>query len=655
MRRFLLPALVIAASAIQGGAETFLSDTFDYPEGELYGHGQWVRYGAKESNPIRVTDHSLSLPGYAEPAAGKAVMLANINGAASSQVLFRQAGEEPFTGTIYYAALIRVENHPSSNRAAALMCLTGSNAYDPTKFGDGVAGSEGGGLFTRQGSTEGTYNVGISRGVAVNGNIAAEITWAEEDLAIGSTHLIIVSYTTAEGPDNDTMKLWIDPTEADEADETASTESVAQAEETLSDIRGFELSQRSSLSAKMPDTIVDEVRVADSWSELFHSGGNPDDKPMLTLSSNKVEFGRVYNGLTYTRTVRVSGVNLTSDVTATPGASGLVSLSRSVLPLEEVTSAEGAELTLTLTVADSRFSSENVTIASDGAPSRNLNVSWSVVPSEQGTTLREFYDEETHDMSTVYVYTGHATITFIDTYYDPIAERVVNSIFAEDGTAAIEIRSAAGCGYDEVSIEGLKEGDVLTGLVGNLIFSDGGVIFIPRAADAYTVAEHGEPLEPREMTLNEIFNSEPQDVMYSLVTVPDVRFLEKYLDGGDFYGTFNSQKYQIYDEEGTMGWMWRFNGADYRDKPTSGYFDSIWNLTGIVCEMTPITIGPRSLADFDFVSKIENSGVENVVTDNGEKTVKERYDLQGRPAGNGTRGLVIEILSDGSARKAIRH
>lgn len=654
MKKSLLPLFALCCAGLPLQAATILADTFDYPAGLLYGQGHWIRYGAKESNPIQVTDNSLSFTGYADTPAGHAVTLANINGSASSQVIFRQQGEEAFTGTIFYAALINVESHPSSARSAAIMCLTGANAYDATQFGDGEAGSEGGGLFTRQGTADGTYNVGIGRAVALNGNLKTDIEWDARDLAFNTTHLIVVSYTrTAEGKGGDTMQLWIDPSESDPGSPAVSIEAGSGAEATLADIRGFELSQRSSLSAKMPDTVVDEVRVADSWTDIFHPAGTPDDEPEFDISESGIEFGRIYAGLTYRHTITVTGRDLTGDVTIAAGKSGLTEFDRTVLPKEEVMSEAGAQFTVTLNAADSRYSSETVTLSSEGAMSRSLSVRWNLVPSEAGTTLREYYDEDTHDMNTVYVYTGRATVTFIDTYYDPLFERTVNSIFIEDGTAAVELRSAGGCGYDEVSIEGVSEGDVITDLVGSIIYSDGGVIFVPRTADSYTVAAHGEPLTPEVMTLDEIFHADHQDVMYRLVTVPEVSFDEKYLDGGDYYGIFNSQKYQIYDATGTLGWMWRCNGADYRDQPTEGYFDSVWNLTGIVNEITPLTIGPRSTADFEFVRKREDSSIDSVEAESRQE-VTGRYDVFGRAAGPGTRGVIIETLQNGKVRKTVR-
>lgn len=643
--------LIMMTACLTAGAETFINESFYYPLGNLCYNGGWVRYGARESNPVQVTDASLSFPGYADEAAGKSVFLANINGSASAQKFFRGADTDPFDGTVYYSALISVSSLPTGSRTGAFMALTGANVNDAAQFGDGVAGSEGGGVFIRPAS-DGKYQLGISRAVSINGAAQSDISWADAELPLDETVLVVVSYTQIDGEDNDTMRLWVNPAE-DAAAFDAYVDETAEAAETLRDIRGIELAQRTGLTLKMPEITVDEVRVADSWESIFHPGGSEiPDMPEISLAEGGYDFGRVYAGIPYTHTFTVSGKNLTGDVVISTDAGELVALDRTTLPREEVMSENGAVVTVTLTPADSNFLSAALRITSEGVSPLTYSVRWSLVPAELGTTLGEYYDEETHDMQTIYVYRGEAVVTFVDTYYDPIYERVVNSIFVQDATGAVEIRSAGGCGYDEVDIEGIAEGDVITDMAGNLIFSDGGVVFVPRTAREFRIVDHGRHVEPLVMTLEQLFYAENREVANRLVKVNNIEFPDKYFLGGDFYGIFNSQKYEITDPTETAAWMWRFNGADYRNQPTDGYFDSVWNLTGILYETYPLTIGPRSFADFEFVKKRDINAVDEITT--GGATVTGRYDLLGRPVADTYRGLVIETLSDGTTRKLRR-
>ena len=54
-------------------------------------------------------------------------------------------------------------------------------------------------------------------------------------------------------------------------------------------------------------------------------------------------------------------------------------------------------------------------------------------------------------MTTLYVYKGEATVTAIDSNFYPF--------YAQDSQSAAEVRSASGCGYDEVDLTKVKPGD----------------------------------------------------------------------------------------------------------------------------------------------------------------------------------------------------
>lgn len=46
--------------ALSAQAETYLSESFDYAVGNLYGNGRWAKYGKKTSSPLQVVDAPLS-------------------------------------------------------------------------------------------------------------------------------------------------------------------------------------------------------------------------------------------------------------------------------------------------------------------------------------------------------------------------------------------------------------------------------------------------------------------------------------------------------------------------------------------------------------------------------------------------------------------
>lgn len=56
-------------------AQVSFREDFNYPEGNLYGQGGWVRYGSNAEDPIQVVNKPLTYPGYYDKADGKSVHL----------------------------------------------------------------------------------------------------------------------------------------------------------------------------------------------------------------------------------------------------------------------------------------------------------------------------------------------------------------------------------------------------------------------------------------------------------------------------------------------------------------------------------------------------------------------------------------------------
>ncbi|MBD9006345.1 MAG: hypothetical protein EGQ99_07335, partial [Porphyromonadaceae bacterium] len=101
--------------ALTASAETYLAESFDYAEGNLYGNGKWVKYGKKTTAPIQVAKSPLTFAGYQDNAAGKAVRLTKESGE-YCQTLFRDKGTDAAKGTVYYSALVNVSELPSGSR-----------------------------------------------------------------------------------------------------------------------------------------------------------------------------------------------------------------------------------------------------------------------------------------------------------------------------------------------------------------------------------------------------------------------------------------------------------------------------------------------------------------------------------------------------------
>lgn len=628
------------AMALTASAETYLAETFDYVEGNLYGNGKWVKYGKKTTAPIQVAKSPLTFAGYQDNAAGKAVRLTKESGE-YCQMLFRDKGTDAAKGTVYYSALVNVSELPSGSRTAAFMALTGANSLDATKFGDAEAGSEGAGLFA-QASGEG-FKLGVSRNVANLGNVKTSVAWADKECAIGETYLVVVKYEIIDGADNDRISLWVNPAKGD-AEPAASVVAEEECSESLADVRGIELRQGSSSVAKTPVAVIDEVRVASTWNEIFTPAkADAVETPEITITDMLVDFGKVYKGLTYTKTIKVKGKNLKGDISLSSPVSGEVSVSATTVAKADAESENGCDVVLTLAVDNTAMTSDKIVYAADGAQSRTQIVEWRPIETIAVNSFKELFDEDNISMNTLYIYKGEATVTAIDTNFF--------TFYAQDSQSAAEVRSASGCGYDEVDLTKVKPGDNITDIVGNVIFSDdGGIDFVPVAADAWRVVSEGNVVEPKVLTFEQIHAAEACDVIFQLVTVKDVKFDEKYgnYPDPDYYGKFNVPFHLVSDKT-RSGELWYFRGTDIYNSSTNGYFDKVWTVTGICYYITPVaTVAPRSLAD--FVVQPEGA-VDSIAA--GEAEVVGYFDFYGRKVENPAPGIYVVRRADGTTGKAV--
>ncbi|MDE5868643.1 MAG: hypothetical protein K2H18_00280, partial [Muribaculaceae bacterium] len=597
LNKSLLIAALAGLTFASASAEVLVNESFAYPVGNLASKGNWVVNGTAGSYPMNIVEENLTYPGYQDKASGNALCLDMSMGRNSVQNIFAVPDTDA-PEAIAYSALIRVDEFASStSKYSAVIVLAGSNSIDGT-MGDAITSTEGAGLYIKKGSDESEAILGVSVKGNFNGLADSEISWSSKEVDLGDTVLIAITYGK-EGDDY-VASLFINPTEESTVPDAVSKMS----ESTLADIRGIALCQRSAVLNKNPQVTVDELRVATDFKELFSADSTPVVVPTLNVSENPLNFGQVYTGITYTKSVIVKGTDLDDDITVCLGESGQVKVSAETISKEEAMSENGFELTVTLTPEESRYYTEKITLTTPKVADRVITVEWHPVPSLVAKNFSELCDEDSHDMTSVYVYTGEAVVTFVESYYDISYERVVNSIFVQDATGGAELRSALGCGYQEIDITGIKEGDVLTNIAGYLIFGDSGLTFIPRTASDWEVIGHDRKVDPMDVSLRDLAMAESGYIYGNqLVRIRNVRFPDEYYLAGDYHGLWNSQKYEIYD--GTLdayegyAWMWCNRGADYFKQPTTGYFNHKWNLTGIVNNYYPVHVSPRSYADFE--------------------------------------------------------
>ena len=79
--RGLCLGMALAATAFapwqSARADRLLDENFEYPAGNLYQQGSWVRYGGNTAAPIQVAEGNLTYEGYIDEALGNKVSMVN--------------------------------------------------------------------------------------------------------------------------------------------------------------------------------------------------------------------------------------------------------------------------------------------------------------------------------------------------------------------------------------------------------------------------------------------------------------------------------------------------------------------------------------------------------------------------------------------------
>lgn len=494
MSIFLIPADV--------GAQIKWQEDFNYPAGNLYGHGGWGKYGSNPNEPIQVVEQTLDYKGYPGGVKGKSVKLGAASSGEDLLVRFDPSEEGIKTGTMYYSALINVSEAPSGPvYVMALLARTFSSVVK-----DGTSPTELGRLYIDVGDDEGHYKLGVERG-------STKAVYANRSFNIGETYLVVVKYEIgAAGERYDGVTLYVNPasyTEEPKVADAVFDPSSAGSGISKWGLQGLELRQGTNYSATAPTLLVGSLRVADNYAELFtESAGPGEDTPVITLSERGLDFGTLYSGDTKTKTVNVKGVNLTGDITITVDNDELKP-SVTTISAAEAMNIEGVDVDFTLTPT-SETGKATITFASEGSTETTLSASWSTIAVKDIATLKEFAAEDGEAYLT-YRYKGKAIVTFVDkSQSSPV-------YYLQDETGGLQVKNDY-----EMMTETYKEGDMVTEFIGMITSSFGVNSFIPLTTELGTLISENNNVEPVTVTLAEL-KASTSDYTNRLVRVADAQ------------------------------------------------------------------------------------------------------------------------------------
>lgn len=391
---YLLLAFLFATTTA-ATAEVLLNENFEYEaETELSASANWELFGkvANTTAPIKIQSSNLTKTHYQETAIGGSVSLGATNGGQDLQYQFSEPicySAEAGKTDVYYSVLINIANAPAENPAHFLCFLyTLSNGtLEKTGF---TSPGEYARLFATQ-SSEGKYKLGVSRS---NTTIAE----ANLELLYNETYLVVVKHKFVSGTTNDEVYLYINPAKESEPTEANVVykgtsgpdivESVADGKPARG-IHGIELCQGQSASRNAATLTIDAIRVATTWAELFPSATSEPAKPVISAPES-IGFGDSYYVLTgesYDVKIAVKGTDLEDDVTFV-STCDQVTLSATSATKEQVMSADGFELTLTLK-ATGATCDPKLQIASTNATTVEVPITWTVLTTIDVADLAE--------------------------------------------------------------------------------------------------------------------------------------------------------------------------------------------------------------------------------------------------------------------------
>lgn len=567
-------------------AELILHESFNQEPGRLtsgrrldcndstkwWSYAGWTGGATAPTDPIMVTEGSLSYPGYVTTATGNKVQLQQVGGTSDLRY-FRTRN----SGTVYAAAIINMESATStSDYFFGLGYTANSRVY---AMADGAG-----------------FKLAVSKYAEYNAQTATYTSV----LKYNTNYLIVLEYVIKEGTKNDSVNLYVNPTKDNQVPTLVCNMTLAN---TKSDptIQSVYLRQ----SKNGPKVAVDEIKVATTWDELFEDGSTPSTPtPEIILPTSTLNFGDyVFSGNTYTSKFIVKGKNLNGDITLTSSHTD-VTLDKTTITKAEAEATDGVEVTATLLPTIAGDQSVTVTLSSEGADNSTLVGSWNAVVYTPCATVAELVQElekSSGTTSSVYVrFTGNAIVSYKAT--EEIRGATYNFIYMQDNTAGIRIR-------DTYWADAVKQGDEITDF--RLEGEDPKSTLLAEPVSSYTttltVVSQNNEITPQVVTLAEL-KTNAANYLNKLVKVENVTLDQRSttFKGVDADGDAIPDKITQNGSEATLSIV-DGNPLVGTTKPKKA------DIIGISTNKLGNAIRPRGLAD--VISKDSPTAIENIALD----------------------------------------
>ena len=350
-------------------ASVLLNEHFDRPLGDLPANtwsggsvpndSAWHVY-SPGSVLLQVVNSQLQFADYCSASTGKAVQYSANH--SRNYLLLKNTLSGSAGSKVYLAFLMKVNAGGLQTSSGATSASNANNSVAAFHIdaSSNALGVLNGRVIIRT-VDEATYCLGVSRR-------GETVQFAEEQLKTGNTYLVVAEYAFVEGEKNDIVSLYINPTPALQTAAVASVNtSTASADATQ--IVGVVLNSNGNTPT---DMLIDELRVATSWDDLWEDSSVP--VPTITAAAS-VDCGKVAVGEEAQRTLVVQGANLQGGISVSSDNPALVP-GVQVIPQAEAEQQGGYALTLKLTATKQGAGKANLTLSSAGASDQVVVVNW---------------------------------------------------------------------------------------------------------------------------------------------------------------------------------------------------------------------------------------------------------------------------------------
>lgn len=377
-----------AFCALSVWGDPILIENFQYNVGSLTGQGDWEKKDSYTDNAIQLLESPLTYDGYSK-GIGLAARIYNPETAANKSAWYCHALPSKIeSGTLFLSALVKVTDEVLSdtNPSFALSMSKGTTNYCCLAFMKGTDNTK--------------YKIGIYK------NAVSKVDYYNAELNVNQTYLFVLGYTWNSSTNDDIASLWINPATDLKTKPTANV-----TDNEMSDalyIDGIYILQKSTYNSICPTALIDGIRVATNWADLFVQIPEEDtpssDPTISTTPQSSITFDAFKPSETNKKTITVTAANLTEGISITK-TTDAITLSKTSITLDEL--AAGS-VDVDVTIAPTQETSfEDVITFSSGETIKNVNITATVwEPTREDVLSFEALLNKTSTKDVIYTYKG---------------------------------------------------------------------------------------------------------------------------------------------------------------------------------------------------------------------------------------------------------